>query len=75
VDVRNKLHDTIVEYAKTHSFEETYSKFEKQINSAIDSYINNSSENLKETLESYGLIGVNDFGKLTIQNTIHLHIN
>jgi len=69
-DKRNKLHDAIVEYAKTNSFEETYSKFEKQINSAIDNYISTSSESLKETLESYGLIGVNDFGKLTIQNTM-----
>jgi hypothetical protein len=69
-DKRNKLHDTIIEYAKTHSFEETYSKFDKQINSAIDSYMTADAENLKEVLESYGLIGVNDFGKLTIQNTM-----
>lgn len=69
-DKRNKTHDTIVEYAKTHSFEETYSKFEKTINTSIDNYITTNSENLKETLESYGLIGVNDFGKLTIQNTM-----
>jgi hypothetical protein len=69
-DKRNKLHDTIVEYAKTHSFEETYLKFEKVINSAIDSYMTTNAENLKETLEGYGLIGVNDFGKFTIQNTM-----
>jgi len=69
-DKRNKLHDTIIEYAKTHSFEETYSKFDKQINSAIDSYMTTNADNLKEVLESYGLIGVNDFGKFTIQNTM-----
>jgi hypothetical protein len=69
-DKRNKLHDTIIEYAKTNSFEETHKKFEKVINSAIDSYISDNAENLKEVLESYGLIGVNDFGKFTIQNTM-----
>jgi hypothetical protein len=66
----NKVHNAIIEYSKDHSPQETYLKFEKAINGAIDKYISENAEVLKETLDSYGLIGVNDFGKFTVQNTM-----
>lgn len=68
--MKNKLHNDIIEYANSHSPEETYAKFEKQINSAIDKFMKNNATMLGQTLDSYGLIGQDDFGRISIANTM-----
>ena len=64
-DQKNKLHDDIVAYEGTP--EEVYAKFEKEINSALEKFVNQDVNNMVNVLNMYNLIEVSG-KKVSLKN-------
>ena len=64
-DEKNKLHDDIVAYEGTP--EEVYAKFEKEINSALEKFVNQDVNNMVNVLNMYNLIEVSG-KKVSLKN-------
>jgi predicted nucleic acid-binding Zn-ribbon protein len=62
-----ELHNKIVKDTKT-PVEEIYDKYKKQIDAAVEAFIKNDAQKVKEELTEYGVISINENEEYVVQN-------